>query len=148
VQYYYSETYMTRLILTTDDSRAGCLKGTGLADIVIWFGLRFVCGPLPSDAELATFLEARSTKHGSPGSHWLDFIRSRHLEEIEGKNLGLIDLCERCETIELWVDPEPNAPADADLAAGLFAPSREDRFEADVGSGGRPHRQSPAGWPG
>jgi hypothetical protein len=100
---------MTRLILTTDDSRAGCLKGTGLADIVIWFGLRLTWGPLPSDAELATFLEARSTKHGSPGSHWLDFIRSRHLEEIEGKNLGLIDLCERCETIELWVDPEPNA---------------------------------------
>jgi hypothetical protein len=32
---------MTRLILTTDDSGAGCLKGTGLADIVIWFGLRF-----------------------------------------------------------------------------------------------------------
>jgi hypothetical protein len=109
VQYYYSETYMTRLILTTDDSRAGCLKGTGLADIVIWFGLRLTWGPLPSDAELATFLEARSTKHGSPGSHWLDFIRSRHLEEIEGKDLGLIDLCERCETIELWVDPEPNA---------------------------------------
>jgi len=100
---------MTRLILTTDDSGAGCLKGTGLADIVIWFGLRFVWGPLPSDAELSTFLEARSTKHGSPGSHWLDFIRSRHLEEIEGKDLGLIDLCERCETIELWVDPEPNA---------------------------------------
>src|SRR5258707_13158014 len=34
---------------------------------------------------------------------------------------------------------------DADLAAGLFAPSREDRFEADAGPGGRPHRQSPAG---
>jgi hypothetical protein len=100
---------MTRLILTTDDSGAGCLKGTGLADIVIWFGLRFTWGPLPSDAERATFLEARSTKHGSPGSHWLDFIRSRHLEEIQGKDLGLIDLCERCETIELWVDPEPNA---------------------------------------
>jgi hypothetical protein len=100
---------MTRLILTTDDSGAGCLKGTGLADIVIWFGLRFVWGPLLSDAELATFLEARSTKHGSPGSHWLDFVRARYLEEIQGKDLGLIDLCERCETIELWVDPEPNA---------------------------------------
>ena len=100
---------MTRLILTTDDSGAGCLKGTGFADIVIWFGLRFVWGPLPSDAELATFLEARSTKHGSPGSHWLDFIRSRYLEEIQGKDLGLIDLCERCDTIELWIDPEPNA---------------------------------------
>ena len=100
---------MTRLILTTDDSGAGCLKGTGLADIVIWFGLRFVWGPLLSDAELATFLEARSTKHGSPGSHWLDFIRPWHLEKIEGKDLGLIDLCERCETIELWIDPDPNA---------------------------------------
>jgi len=100
---------MTRLILTTDDSGAGCLKGTGLADIVIWFGLRFVWGPLLSDAELATFLEARSTKHGSPGSHWLDFVRARYLEEIQGKDLGLIDLCERCETIELWIDPEPNA---------------------------------------
>jgi hypothetical protein len=100
---------MTRLILTTDDSGAGCLKRTGLADIVIWFGLRFVWGPPPSDAELATLLEARSTKHGSPGSHWLDFVRARYLEEIQAKDLGLIDLCERCETIELWVDPEPNA---------------------------------------
>jgi hypothetical protein len=100
---------MTRLILTADDSGAGCLKGSGLAHIVIWFGLRFVWGPLPSDAELATFLEARSTKHGSRGSHWLDFVRARHLEKIAGKDLGLIDLCERCETIELWIDPDPNA---------------------------------------
>ena len=82
---------MTRLILTTDDSGAGSLRAAEIADIVI---------PL---------LEARSTKHGSPGCHWLDFVRARYLEEIQGKDLGLIDLCERCETIELWVDPEPNA---------------------------------------
>jgi len=100
---------MTRLILTTDDSGAGSLKGTGIADIVIPFGIRFVWGPLPSDAELAKLLAARSTKHDSPGSHWLDFVRSRHLEEIEGKGLGLVELCERCETIQLWIDPEPNA---------------------------------------
>jgi hypothetical protein len=100
---------MTRLILTTEDSGAGCLRVAGIADIVLPFGLRFTWGPPPSDAELATFLEARSTKHGSPGSHWLDFVRARYLEEIQGKDLGLIDLCERCETIELWVDPEPNA---------------------------------------
>jgi hypothetical protein len=100
---------MTRLILTTDDSGAGSLKGTGIADIVIPFGFRFVWGPLPSDAEFATLLEARSTKHDSPGSHWLDFVRSRHLEEIEGKGLGLVELCERCETIQLWIDPDPNS---------------------------------------
>jgi hypothetical protein len=100
---------MTRLILTTDDSGAGSLRAAGIADIVLPFGIRFVWGRLPSDTKLATFLEARSTKHGSPGSHWLDFVRPRHLEEIEGEDLGLIDLCERCETIELWVDPDPNA---------------------------------------
>jgi hypothetical protein len=100
---------MTRLILTTDASGAGCLKGTGLADIVIPFGMRFVWGPQQSDTELAALLAARLTKHDSSGSHWLDFVRSRHLEEIEGKGLGLVELCERCETIELWVDPEPNS---------------------------------------
>ena len=38
-----------------------------------------------------------------------------------------------------------NCTTDADLAAGLFTPSREDSFEADVGPGERPHRRSPAG---
>ena len=72
---------MTRLVLTTDDSGAGCLKAARIADIVLPFGMRFVWGPLPSDAELATFFGARSTKHGSPGSHWLDFIPPRRLEK-------------------------------------------------------------------
>ena len=75
---------MTRLILTTDDSGAGCLKGTGLADIVIPFGMRFVWGPQQSDTELAALLAARLTKHDSSGSHWLDFVRARYLEEIYG----------------------------------------------------------------
>jgi hypothetical protein len=42
---------MKRLILTTDGSAAGALKGAGLADAVIPFGHRFVWGPLPSDGE-------------------------------------------------------------------------------------------------
>ena len=74
---------MTRLILTTDASGAGCLKGAGLADIVIPFGMRFVWGPLQSDPELAALLAARSAKHDSSGSLWLDFVRPRHLEEKE-----------------------------------------------------------------
>ncbi len=58
---------MTRLILTTDDIGAGSLRAAaGIADIVLPFLIRFVWGPLPSDAEFATFLEARSRKHGSP----------------------------------------------------------------------------------
>src|SRR5258708_33242451 len=100
---------MTRLILTTDDSGAGSLRQAGLADIVIPFGLRFVWGPLPTPEELATLLAARSAKHVSPGSHLSDFVRPRQLEKVGANDLGLIDLCERCETIELWVDPDPNS---------------------------------------
>jgi hypothetical protein len=99
---------MTRLILTTDDSGAGSLRAAGIADIVLPFGFRFVWGPQPSDADLATFLGTRPTKRGSTSSDWLQPVRSAHLEGI-GEERGLIDLCARCETIELWIDPDPNA---------------------------------------
>jgi len=98
---------MTRLILTTDDSGAGSLRAAGIADIVIPFGIRFVWGPPPTDAELATLLGPCRAERGTRASHWLQSVR--HLEEMKVEDLGLIELCERCETIELWVDPEPNA---------------------------------------
>ena len=98
---------MTRLILTTSDSGAGGLMEAGLADVVIPFGFRFVWDRLPTPAEFATLLAARSTEHDSVGSHWLDLVRRRHLEAIGGQDLGL--LCARCETVELWIDPDPNA---------------------------------------
>jgi len=58
--------------------------------------------------ELATLLAARSTKQVSRGSRWLDNLDSRPFGEI-GQNVGLIELCERCEAVELWIDPVPNA---------------------------------------
>jgi hypothetical protein len=90
---------MTRLILTTSDSGAGSLMQAGIADIVVPFGFRFVWGPLPSDAELETML--------GPGS--LDHFPQKRLGEFHSKGMGTLDLCERCETIELWIDPDPNA---------------------------------------
>ena len=75
---------MTRLILTTNDSGAGCLMRAGIADIVIPFGFRFTSGPLPSAASLATLLATRSTKQGPAVPHWLDnFDWAR--DEIAGK---------------------------------------------------------------
>jgi hypothetical protein len=53
---------MTRLILTTDGSCAVALEKAGRADIVIPLMPRLVWGPLPSDAELAAILAARSTQ--------------------------------------------------------------------------------------
>jgi hypothetical protein len=46
------------------------------------------------------------------GSHWLDFRYPTRLPasiDKIGKDLGLIEFCERCETVELWIDPVPNA---------------------------------------
>jgi hypothetical protein len=36
-------------------------------------------------------------------------VYRRHFGTIERNEIGLIDFCERCESIELWIDPEPNA---------------------------------------
>lgn len=95
---------MTRLILTTSDSGAGSLKDTGIADIVIPFGFRFVRGPLPSDAAFAAALAPSATEHPR-----LRDIYRKHLGKSGKSEHGLIELCERCDTIELWIDPEPNA---------------------------------------
>jgi hypothetical protein len=80
----------------------------GIADCVIPLDFRFVWGPLPSPSDLATSLSPRSTKHDPALPHWLDNSGRRH-EEIRRKGLGLIELCEQCDTVELWIDPVPNA---------------------------------------
>jgi hypothetical protein len=90
---------MTRLILTATDSGAGCLMGAGIADIVIPLGFRFVRGALPSAADLEVML--------GPGS--LDHFPKSRLGEFHSKAMGPLDLCDRCETVELWFDPLPNS---------------------------------------
>jgi hypothetical protein len=90
---------MTRLILTATDSGAGCLIRAGIAEIVIPLSFRFVWGALPSAIDLEVML--------GPGS--LDHFPQRRLGEFHSKGMGPLDLCERCETVELWFDPLPNA---------------------------------------
>jgi hypothetical protein len=100
---------MARLILTFEDVAAGVLKGAGLADCVIPFGLRFVWGSLPSPSDLNTFLSSRSAAHAAPDSHWLDNLIGTRLDQARKQGLALIEFCERFDTVELWADPEPNA---------------------------------------
>jgi|SRR5450631_2213016 hypothetical protein len=52
-------------------------------------------------------LAARTTQ--KPGSHWLDYGSPPSIKEVGGRDLGLIELCQRCETVELWMETEPNA---------------------------------------
>lgn len=90
---------MTRLILASTDSGAGCLLRAGMGDIVIPLGFRFVWDALPSDAKLEDMW--------GPGS--LDHFPQHRLGEFNPRTAGLLDLCEGCEAIELWFDPAPNA---------------------------------------
>jgi hypothetical protein len=97
---------MTRLILTANSSSAGCVVTAGLADLAIAIELRMVWGAPRSDAELAAFLEAGTTQ--GPDS-WLYSQPRQRRQNFGFKDLGLIEACERCETVELWMETEPNA---------------------------------------
>src|ERR1700704_5999044 len=95
-----------RLIVTDNSSAAGGLKKAARADIVIPVDRRLVWGPLPSETELAAFFEARTNQE--PTDHWLDFGPTPPLERFGIKDLGFLEVCARCETVELWIDPDPN----------------------------------------
>lgn len=100
---------MKRLILTFDDSAAGALRGAGLADCVIAFGFCFVWGRLPPANELEALLSPRAAQSAAADVHWLDNLKGAHLEQVRKQGAGLIEFCERFETVELWAGPEPNA---------------------------------------
>ena len=95
---------MTRLILTTDASAAGGLKGARRAEIVIPLEPRLVWGPLRPEAELAMLLARPEA-----ADDWLWNVYRRHFGKIDRNEIGLIDFCERSESIELWIDPVPSA---------------------------------------
>jgi hypothetical protein len=78
-----------------------------LADVVIIFSFRFVWGPLPSADELAFYLAARSDQH-TAATHWSTFSGRWPADAEARKDLGLIEFCQHCETVELWFDPNPN----------------------------------------
>ena len=99
---------MSHLILTTDDLAARHLRSTSLASEVVGFDLRFVLGKLPSDGELATFLEPRSAKHDREGKHWLDHFCRMGLGRTANRTPGLLAFCDGFDSIELWVDPGAN----------------------------------------
>lgn len=97
---------MTRLILTTDDSAAGAIQASGMADLVLPILRRFVSGPLPSDVELSAYLARRSRQRR--GGQWLDFAPRRNLTAIGGRRQSFRELVDRFDIVELWTDSRPN----------------------------------------
>lgn len=99
---------MSHLILTTNDLAPLQLQPTRLANIVLGFSLRFVRDRLPSEEQLIMRLERRPAKHCDVGDHWLDEIRRCWLKGFATRDVGLFEFCEKFDSIELWVDPQPN----------------------------------------
>jgi hypothetical protein len=61
---------------------------------------------LPAEAELEALRAMRTDQ--KQGDHWLDYVgRARRLEWVDGRHLGLVELCDRCEQVALWIDPRP-----------------------------------------
>ena len=135
---------MTRLILTADASAAGGLQRARYADIAIPIEPRLIWGPLPSHAELMARFAPRTTQ--KPDSHWFNYRYPTRLPasiEKIGKDLGLIEFCERCETVELWIDPVPNAQLILIQLLDFFRShentvSKLTLFQADVVIGNQP----------
>jgi hypothetical protein len=126
---------MKRLIFTTSDSGAGCLRQPGIADMVMPLGSRFFLGePLPSDVEIANSLEQ---------DDWLGRIYRKYAQETADRRTRLIDLCERFDTVDLWIDPDPNAQLILIWLLAYFRPheavvSKLNLVQADVPIGSYP----------
>ncbi len=107
---------MKRLILTSSDSGAECLKAAGIADKVIGIGYRFSAGPLSSEADLAKSFTAFAS-------------------------FSLADVGDRFDAIDLWIDPDPNAQLILVWLLECFRPhdaivSKLNLVQADVPIGG------------
>ncbi|MGX1324068.1 hypothetical protein AB7M17_007521 [Bradyrhizobium sp. USDA 377] len=99
---------MSHLILTTNDFAANALRQSRAANVALGFRLRFVSGKLPSEEQLLIGLARRSAKHSNPGDHWLDDACRALLDGVGTRDIGFFELCEKFDSIELWVDPRPN----------------------------------------
>ena len=96
---------MKRLILTGEHGVT--FMRSERSDLAVPFSFRFVWGVLPSPDELASYVAARSEKHG-PGTHWSDYAGRWRQANKGRKDLALVEFCESYERVELWFDPRPN----------------------------------------
>ncbi|RXH34712.1 hypothetical protein [Bradyrhizobium zhanjiangense] len=99
---------MSHLILATNDRAEDTLRQSDVANVALGFYPRFVWRKLPSDERLLMGLERRSEKHCNPGDHWLDDVCRGALDGFGTRDIGFFELCEKFDSIEIWVDPRPN----------------------------------------
>ena len=125
---------MKRLIFTTSDSGAGCLRQPGIADAVVPVGRRFFLRePLPSDLDITKLLDE---------DDWLGRIYRKYAQQADHRT-RTIDICESFDTVDLWIDPDPNAQLILIWWLAYFRPyeavvSKLNLVQADVPIGNYP----------
>jgi hypothetical protein len=125
---------MKRLIFTTSDSGAGWLRQSGVADAVVPVGRRFFLRePLPSDLDIINSLEEGDR---------LGRIYRKYARESDHRT-GMTGLCEPFDTVDLWIDPDPNAQLILIWWLAYFRPheaviSKLNLVQADVPIGNYP----------
>src|SRR5262249_38599400 len=97
---------MHRLIMTTSDSGAGCLKASGIADEIVGFVHRLVSGPVPAVSDPTAFFAARADMLGPEAADW---ERNSYPPASGREWQELILKCKDSERIEVWIDPTLNA---------------------------------------
>ena len=91
---------MTRLILTS--SAGATLMREDFADAVVFFTFRFVWGPLPSPTSSQP-ISLRARMSGPRVTTGQIFGRRRDGSKTF-EDLGFVEFCRQCETVELWFD--------------------------------------------
>ena len=118
---------MSKLILTTSDSGAGHLKMEGVADRVIPLTPRLAWGAVPQvedEADFPTVRDRRAERPGEDWAYWHEWERADAVSAAEPAPAqdepiaaalpkpvwaALPNLCARHATVELWIDPTPDA---------------------------------------
>ena len=98
---------MQHLILIIGFSGESVVTKAGFADVALTLDRPLVWGPPPSEAERTAFFGA--PKSQKQGPHWHDYSPEWRLEKAGAKGLALIEYLAQCESVTLWVNPEPNA---------------------------------------
>ncbi len=99
---------MSKLIITTTDSGAGCVKMAKLADRVVCITHDLVSAPVPATANSSAFLAVQRGMYESDAENYEWWIGSTP-PEPNGYWPNLIDACTAFDTLELWIDPSANA---------------------------------------
>jgi Domain of unknown function (DUF1835) len=96
---------MKRLIVTSTDSGAGCLKASRIADKVVCLGHALVCGPVPFESDANAFFEARAKLRYADTEDWETAIDDQACQAID----DILSESKGFDSIELWMDPDANS---------------------------------------